>query len=136
MKIAVGFIFAVFIFSALWGLNYFFRGAPLPSASAISKISIGYSDNTGELLPDDHEPKKYDVTDSLHLEKILEAIGDQLIAPMPLINSDDMDDGPGWILNVYFKDGGYRYIYVDKYLVSGKKNPNSSVYQYLKLHYS
>ena len=136
MKIAVGFICTVFILSALWGLNHFFRGAPLPSANDIAKISIGYSDNTSELLPDDHEPKMYDVTDSLQLERILEAIGDQLIAPMPLINSDDMDDGPGWMLNVYFKDGGYRYIYVDKYLVSSKKSPNSRVYQFLKLHYT
>ena len=113
-----------------------FKGKELPPINQIENIHIYYSEAIGDLLPDDYEPKEFKITDRKELEVILGLIGDAPISRVPLINSDVMDDGQNWMINVYFKDGGFRYIPVDKKQILGVASKESALYAYLKNNYT
>ena len=119
-----------------WGWFYFIKGHPLPPAGEIREISIVYNENIGDLLPDDYDPKEFVLKNADEISRVLEHLEGVLISRVPLIDSDDTDDGPNWILNIYFEDGEFRFITVDKEHVSGELIKNSALYQYLRDHYT
>ena len=119
-----------------WGWFYFIKGHPLPPAADIREISIVYSENIGDLLPDDYDSKEFVLKNVDEISRVLEHLEGVPISRVPLIDSDDTDEGPNWILNIYFEDGGFRFITVDKEHVSGDVIKNSAIYQYLRNHYT
>lgn len=119
-----------------WGWFHFIKGRPLPPAADIHEISIIYSENTGDLLPADYEPKEFVLKNVDEISRVLEHLGGVPISRVPLMDSDDTDEGPNWILNIYFEDGGFRFITVDKMHVAGEIIRDSALYQYLRNHYN
>jgi hypothetical protein len=118
------------------GWFYFIKGHPLSAAIEIREISISYSENIGDLLPDDYDPKEFTLRKPDEINRILEILGDVPISRMPLIDSNEIDEGPGWMLNVYFENGDYRYISIDKNHVSGKIIKNSKIFRFLNDNYT
>jgi len=122
-------IVIVVIILTLVGLSWFlfFSTKPLKSSSQIDKIVIFYNEKLADLLPDNYEKKEFRLTD----KKEIQTLGDLLLgfplAREPLFDSENMDDGENWLLNIYF-DTNHRYLYVDK-------NINSSLYEYLNENY-
>ena len=108
----------------------------MPPAADIREISIVYNENIGDLLPDDYEPKEFVLKNVDEMSRLLEHLEGVLISRIPLVDSDDTDDGPNWILNLYFKGGEFRFITVDREHVSGDAIENSALYQHLNKHYT
>ena len=119
-----------------WGWFHFIKGQPLPPAADIREITIVYSETIGDLLPDDYESKEFVLRDVDEISRVLKHLEGVPIGRVPMIDSDDMDEGPNWILNIHFKDGGFRFITVDKKHVSGDVTIDSALYQYLRNHYT
>ncbi|MDJ0701578.1 MAG: hypothetical protein QNJ07_17160 [Woeseiaceae bacterium] len=119
-----------------WGWFYFLKGHALPPATEIREISIVYSENIGDLLPDDYDPKEFVLKNVEEISRVLENLEGIPISRIPLIDSDNTDDGPNWILNIYYENGEFRFVTVDKEHVSGQVIKNSELYQYLKGHYT
>ena len=118
------------------GWFYFIKGHAMPPASEVREISICYSENVGDLLPDDHEPKEFELTNAEEIRRIVGKLEGIPISRMPLVDGDKVDQGPNWILNIYFQDRQFRFVGVDKKHVSGRDSKNSELYQYLKSHYT
>jgi len=114
-------IVIVVIILTLVGLTWFlfFSIKPLKSASKIDKIVIFYNDN--------YEKKKFRLTERKEIQTLGDLLLDFPLARQPLFDSENMDDGENWLLNIYF-DTNHRYLYVDK-------NINSSLYEYLNENY-
>ncbi len=87
-------------------------------------------------MPDDYEPKNFDITSENEIEVILDLIGNFPVSRVPLIKSDDTDNGPNWIINIYFKNGDFRFIPVDKTQILGKTIKSSQLYEYLRKKYT
>lgn len=119
-----------------WAWFYFIKGHALPPASEIREISIYYSENIGDLLPDDNDPKEFVLTNAEEIRRILGKLEGMPISRISLVDGDKVDEGPNWILNIHFKNGQFRFIDVDKNHVSGNDSKNSGLYQYLKGHYT
>ncbi len=136
MNWILGIIATAILLGLGWGWLYFIKGHALPPASEIREISIYYSENIGDLLPDNYEPKEFVLTNAEEIRRILEKLEGIPISRNPLIDSDKVDEGPNWILNIYFEDGQFRFVSVDKQHVSGINSKNSELYQYLKRHYT
>lgn len=119
-----------------WAWFYFIKGHALPPATEIREISISYNENIGDLLPDDYDSKEFVLKNVDEISRMLENLEGFPISRLPLIDSENMDEGPNWILNVYFENGEFRFISVDKNHVSGIVFKNSELYQYLKGHYT
>jgi hypothetical protein len=119
-----------------WGWFYFIKGHVLPPATEIREISISYNENIGDLLPDDYDSKEFVLKSAEEIIRVLEKLEGVPISRVPLINGENMVQGPNWILNIYFENGEFRFICVDKEYVSGNIFKNSELYQYLKGHYS
>ncbi|MCH9693779.1 MAG: hypothetical protein K0U72_04645 [Gammaproteobacteria bacterium] len=131
-----GIITASVLLGIGWGWFYFIRGQTLPPASDVREIAIYYSENIGDLLPDEYQPKEFVLKNAEEIGQVIKRLEGILISRVPLMDSDDMDEGPNWILNIYFENGGFRFITVDKKHVSGSVNKNSMLYQYLNDHYT
>ena len=136
MNWILGIIATAILLGLGWGWFYFIKGHALPPASEIREISISYSENIGDLLPDDYDPKEFVLTNAEEISRVLEHLEDLPISRVPLIDSESTDDGPNWILNIYFENGDFRFISVDKKHISGSAIKNSELYQYLKGQYT
>ena len=117
----------------LWRL---FSKEVLPPENEIEEIVVFYNEAVGGLLPDAHEPKEFKIVDFGEIRKIRTLIGTRKIAKQPLMNSDEMDVGPNWVINIFLKSGSFRYIAVDKKQVSGVPAPSSELYQHLRKNYT
>ncbi len=126
--------------AGLFGLTligwHFLKAEDIPPAKAISEIIIVYNAKIGDLLPDDHDSHEFKITDQNEIEAIHALVGNQKITKQPIIDSKIMDTGQNWIINIYFGNGGYRYIYVDKKQISGNPHSNSKLYIHLKENYT
>jgi hypothetical protein len=136
MNWILGVLATTIILGLGWGWFYFIKGHALPPATDIREISIVYSENIGDLLPDDYDSKEFVLKNVDEISLVLEHLEGVPISRVPLIDSDDTDEGPNWILNIYFKNGELRFITVDKEHVSGDVMKNSALYQYLRNHYT
>lgn len=136
MNWILGIIATTVLFGLGWGWFYFIKGHALPPATDIREISISYSENIGDLLPDDYDPKEFVLKNVEEISQVLENLEGIPISRIPLIDSENMDEGPNWILNIYFENGEFRFISVDKKHVSGSVIKNSELYQHLKDHYT
>jgi len=136
MNWILGIIATTVLLGLGWGWYHFIKGHALPPAAEIREISIYYSENIGDLLPDDYEPKEFVLKNVEEISRVLENLEGVPISPLPLIDSDNMDEGPNWILNIYFENGEFIFVSVDKKHVSGIVIKNSELYQYLKGHYT
>lgn len=131
-----GFIATTILLGLGWGWFYFLKGHALPPATEIREIAISYNENIGDLLPDDYDSKEFVLKDVEEISRVLENLGGIPISRIPLIDSESTDEGPNWILNIYFENGEFRFISVDRKHVSGNVIKNSALYQYLKDHYT
>ena len=114
----------------------FIRMKILPDSNKIKYLHIVYNESIGDLLPDDYESKEFKVTVRHEIEIIRKHIGNLPVSKVPLVKSDILDDGPNWIINLYFSNGDFRYIIVDKKQISGKAAESSPLYKYLKNKYT
>jgi hypothetical protein len=136
MNWILGIIAATVLFGLGWGWFHFIKGQALPPASDVREIVIYYSENIGDLLPDDYDPKEFVLKNVEEIGPVLKNLEGIPISRVPLIDSENMDEGPNWILSIYFENGDFRFITVDKKHVSGSVTKNSMLYQYLKDHYA
>ena len=126
----------IVVLGLVWAWFHFIKAHALPPASEVREIAISFNENIGDLLPDDYESKEFELTTHEEISRVLEHLQGIPVSQIPLIDSDTMDEGPNWILNIYFKDGGFRFVTVDKEHVSGSAIKNSKLYQYLRDHYT
>ncbi len=131
-----GIVAATVLLGLGWGWFYFIKGHALPPATEVSEISISYNENIGDLLPDDYDSKEFVLKSADEISRVLQYLEGVPISRLPLIDSENMDEGPNWILNIYFKNGEFRFVSVDKKYVSGNASKNSELYQYLRGHYT
>ena len=122
-------ILIVLILIAFAGLTWFlfFSAKPLNSSSEIDKIVIFYNEKLADLLPIDNEPKEFRLTERKEIQELGDLLLDLALTRQPLFDSDNMDEGKNWLINIYF-DHDHRYLYVDK-------NINASLYAYLNENY-
>ena len=124
MKIAVV-ITVLVIVGTIWFL--FFTNKPLKSSEEIDKIVIFYNEKEAHLLPDEYEQKEFILTNKEDIQKLGDLLLGLPLAPQPLFDGENMDEGENWLINIYFAKE-HRYIYVDK-------NINASLYGYFRTHY-
>ena len=136
MNWILGIIATTILLGLGWGWFFFIKGHALPSESEIREITIIYSENIGDLLPDDYDPKEFVLRSAEEISRLLEHLEGVPISRIPLIDSESTDEGPNWILNIFFENGDFRFVSVDKKHVAGSAIKNSELYQYLKGHYT
>ncbi len=136
MNWILGVVATTIIFGLGWAWFHFIKGHTLPPASEIREISISFNESIGDLLPDDYDSKEFVLTNAGEISRVLEHLEGVPVSRIPLIDSDSTDEGPNWILNIYFENGDFRFVTVDKKHVSGSTIKNSGLYQYLKAHYT
>ena len=114
-------ILIILILITLAGLTWFlfFSAKPLKSSSEIDKIVIFYNEQ--------NDSKEFRLTEKKEIQELGDLLLDLPLTRQPLFDSDNMDEGENWLINIYF-DRNHRYLYVDK-------NINSSLYEYLNANY-
>lgn len=134
MKIILSLI-VVTIFLAIVSAIFLFKGKELQESSHIKQISVVYNEALADLLPDDHEPKEFIITEKKEIDIIREKMGNLTIAKIQTVNSEDMDVGKNWIVNIYYHNGDFTYFNVDVKQVAGNKEESSKLYNYLLKKY-
>ena len=108
----------------------------MPPASEVREITIFYSENAEELLPDDYEPKEFMLKTAEEIRPIIEKLEGIPISRIPLVDGDDADEGPNWILNLHFRNRQFRFLTVDRKQVSGNAIDSSEIFRYLREHFT
>lgn len=126
----------VIIVLAFWFV--YVKAEKVPSSNDIKSLVIVYNKVSGDELisGNDELPPPFNIVSESEINHILSLVSHVHIRKLPLIDGTKTSNGEHWLINLNYKNGALRFIYVDRHVVSEIDDPESPIYVYLKNNFT
>lgn len=135
MKTIITAVILIIISISFW--VFFKKSEKIPSSQLIESVVIAYNEVGHELFVENqHKSKIFNISEEQEIDKILGLLKGVQLSKLPFFDDEKSSKDENWIINLNYKNGNLRYIFVNKSIVSNLDNKDSEIYFYLKNKYS